>query len=764
MSKLIRGALLAVALSQFTSARAQSLWTGAVDFDWNASGNWLNDGVDFFGGPPTHDGTADVLFSTPAVALPDTNYVDNNHLTDPWHVRSITFDDQADGNYAFRGNPLTIGEPAGVGTLTQTFLNPLASFDYPYVAFENNVTLAAPTTINNGGWGFEGQLDIASHALTIDGAEVAFVGPVANWGTVTLMNGGVMDFRDNAGANASTPIDPLPSGTSIVLGAGGGTMLFPEADFGTDDYTINYSPNLNNITGAGTLTLGGTFNSDTFLPSHTGGTILGNSGCGCGGTFDGIWRVGSNGLLPPGPVTVNFGSFIELDGHNFVFDTSSTPGVNAGPLTGHGAIYLDRYKYDDTRNGGLLVFITADSADTLHLGPDVYDSGIERGSVPGAEPGAIYKEGAGTLEINSASVYADVIVHGGTVKLTNYDPIAPGVPGSHGFFRGFQLDAGTTLEIGDQITGLKSLSGSGEVVIGEQASFFGHDIPNLSITGESTFDGVIRDESVLPAQPGSVFIGNGTNTSVTLTGTSTYHGDTLVDDGRLNVTGALVNSRVVLKPEVPIAVDPDFGTQAILTGNGTIGGLLVSQSGIIEPANPNYAGASHPVPATLTVTGNAVFEGGGIYAWKISNATGAKGANPGWSHLAIGGTLEIYATATDKFQIQLNSMDECGCVGPLQGGFDSSLSYAWTIASAAGGIIMKDGSTTVPFDPAAFDINTDGFAHPLDGGSFSVSLGNSGHDLNVNFSPVPEPRDFVLVFGVGLVGFAAWRRARRRVA
>ncbi len=85
-------------------------------------------------------------------------------------------------------------------------------------------------------------------------------------------------------------------------------------------------------------------------------------------------------------------------------------------------------------------------------------------------------------------------------------------------------------------------------------------------------------------------------------------------------------------------------------------------------------------------------------------------------------------------------------------GFNNTQNYTWTIGSASSGI--------VGFDPLAFNLDVSGFQNPLDGGGFSIS--QSGNDVNLTFTAVPEPHEYALVFGLGLFGFALWRRRQQR--
>ena len=47
---------------------------------------------------------------------------------------------------------------------------------------------------------------------------------------------------------------------------------------------------------------------------------------------------------------------------------------------------------------------------------------------------------------------------------------------------------------------------------------------------------------------------------------------------------------------------------------------------------------------------------------------------------------------------------------------------------------------------------TDGFMNPLNGGKFSLDIANAGRDLQLIYTPVPEPSAAnVLVMGLGIL-------------
>jgi hypothetical protein len=99
------------------------------------------------------------------------------------------------------------------------------------------------------------------------------------------------------------------------------------------------------------------------------------------------------------------------------------------------------------------------------------------------------------------------------------------------------------------------------------------------------------------------------------------------------------------------------------------------------------------------------------------------------------------------FTIEVDSLDNLGGPG-LALNFDPTKARSFPLITADTGILG--------FDPAAFAIDTTGFQNNLAGGSFSI--GKSGNDLLLNFTPVPEPTAWLLLLGGVCLRFATRRR------
>src|SRR5262245_4480221 len=218
----------------------------------------------------------------------------------------------------------------------------------------------------------------------------------------------------------------------------------------------------------------------------------------------------------------------------------------------------------------------------------------------------ITNNGGSTLFTNSSTAgNATVITNaGGTTQFSQ---------SSTGGNAAFTTQAGGVFDMSGVIFGMTagSIAGAGTYFLGSNALAVGGN--NLS----TTVSGTISDGGLSGGTGGSlVKVGSGT---LTLAGTSSYTGATVVTGGTLAVTGDTSSSSGVL-------VTPG----AMLSGTGTVPGLLVA-GGTLMPGQS---------VGTLNVRGNLVFTSAATYLINI-NATTASLTNVSGTATLNGATVQV---------------------------------------------------------------------------------------------------------------------------
>jgi len=377
-------------------------------------------------------------------------------------------------------------------------------------------------------------------------------------------------------------------------------------------------------------------------------------------------------------------------------------GIVSGPYgflkTGTGTARFTQNNTFGSGSGG----VTVANGVVIFQGTNAYSGGtsvlegdlVIQTDAPSGAPGAL---GNATSNIN---IGANSNAFGGIVA-----PARLLIDGDHTVGRGIGTAGGNF----DHRIGATDTT-NGAVVSGDVSLGFNPADVNFFAAGAAdriTFSGAISgggsgyDLGINP---------DGASGTVVYEGTSkTYANRTVVQGGALEVGAGVGLSGAVL-------IEPAGGSsEAMLRGTGTVQGqVTVGSGGIIAPGSS---------PGTLT-TGSQVWNSAGALQVEFNDTD--TGAGIGWDLLNINGTLSINSSSGTPFIIEVDTLDLSDDPGPLHD-FSSALSYSWKIVGTTGGI--------TGFSADKFNIDTAGFFNHLGGGTFSLSLENSGNDLHLNFTP-----------------------------
>ncbi len=674
------------------------VWTGASSANWDvaATTNWSNGGNSDYFYPfdnPFFDDTAS-QFNVSLVGNVQAGVVTVTNNNNP---------------YSFGGGQL-VGAASLVkqGTSTLT-LNAANSYSGGTVINDGTVAVASGAALGSGPVTNNSTLSIINpNNLLL----LAFSNTITGVGSLSLPSAEVVNFIGANSLAGFTGGVSVPSGgafwasgvqtpaTINISGTGVGTTAALQVDssssltgpvnlqgnitFGVASGTSTISGNISDggngygltkVGGAGNLTLTGT-------NTYTGTTLVTNGTVNVTGIQNGGgWNMPLNSVAG----TVNFqpGSRVTVNNTNVV-QLGSWPAVGSANET------LNSYGFV-TNNGTLFVA----RAGNLIVSSNVW---VQNGNLTNNPPNV--SGYSSFMQVNPAGTF----IYNGTSSITMGSSVGNSGNGNltinGGVFKtgqGFVNASATSLATA-ATTGYGNLVITNNGTLAFSANLSGlmtstYGATNYFRIGAANIDNggyniVLPDNIInVAGQIGSLTL---TNTgTVTLAGTNTYTGVTTISGGRLIVNGTLASSNI----------NVNAGT--ILGGTGVISGS-VAITGTVSP------GGSANV-ATLK-TGAETWNSGGAYEFSVSNTV--SGAGQDLLNLTGGLTLP---TNTATFTVKLVSL--AGNAPGALADFDANGSYAWTLATASGGITN--------FVPGAIIVDTTGFANAFTQ-SFGVTTnGNS---------------------------------------
>jgi hypothetical protein len=692
---------------QVTSALIDSTYMAADEPNplWLAPGNapltlQLSGALSYSGG--TYVDGAALVFDT---HLPMTGliYVGERKST-PGYVGVTT-----NSQFVFDGS-------GGAGTHPQDFIAMIDTNSSGVVGFEGGGTVSDPIDIHTLPNMYLGTSSSVTYsgAITPSGTTLMFAG--VKGGAVTVNSISLQSgSMDSVVVGLPTPIESYGSVSSVTIAG---------ANYYSGGTTLNsgylYVSNFNSL-GSGPVTVvGPTTGTDDvvgLVPTSGGASIPNNIVLQNNGTqFN---KQGSSDLLTltgvisstiPGSIFVD--GPVEFDGVN-TFSGGVT--VNGTTLTLGNNNAVSSASYLQAFTGSTINFTA------LANTPYVQDLSLT-GSVVNYSPGSPL---IGQLYMANGSQVNFAAGSTPTIDFLNSDSPTDGNTINLGTSAILTLNLVSDPDYHGQIVGMPA-SGivleSGTLnLIGSNTSF------NGTVTVQTNAELIASNNSALGLGPVTVQA-NGTliaNTGVTLSNALTF-----TDGGTLAGFGTF-------SPGAAISIQ---NGSFLIPGSATLTG---------ETGPPSI-----PVQGTLAFGASTplTFGTGGILKFSLVDANGAAGA--GYSTVNANGGLNITATSGSPFDIQIYSFapgtTAINATNAMN--FSTSAGYSWTLVSSPTAI--------TGFNANDFTFDTSNFFNGVGAGGFYVT--DTGNDLVLNFSPVPEPSTWVLLgCGAATVGVLSWRRRKR---
>jgi autotransporter-associated beta strand protein len=567
----------------------------------------------------------------------------------------------------------------------------------------------------------------SSAAFILDGTGVyAQTITLASDSTMTLENGAQI-FLESGGSWAGGPNVSLSSGSSL-------------------DMSGTTSQTLGGISGSGTISLGSQTLTSTALGINVFSGVIQDGGLN-GGSGASFVMNGSGTQILLGNNTYTGGTIINVG----TLNVSSDLNLGApGDVTLAGGVLQFGASMSTARNLALPVSSTIDTQ-----GYSVISSGVISGA------GDLNKISSGTLTLSGSNTYTGgTTIGSGTLILSDEGTISS----SSALVNNGTFDiSATTLGLSDNSTfnsgfgtTVNNLSGSGIVTLGSKT---------LSVTENSngTFSGSIQGIGAL------VKLGSGT---LTLSGTNTYTGQTLIRDGTLalSASGSISSSSALVDNGIFDVSATTLGAQiGALSGSGTI--TLGSQPlSVIQSSNGIFSGLIQgtgsltkagsetlSLRGTNTYTGGTTVNEGTLNILADVNLGGTSGVILGGGTLQFGSgmssprNLQVPFTSTLDTQgysvISSGVISGSGGLTKIGSGtltLSGSNTYTGSTTISSGTLILSEegtvSSSSAVVNDAAFDISGTASGSTIQtlSGSGSITLGTKTlsviHHSNSTFS------------------------------
>ena len=584
-----------------------------------------------------------------------------------------------------------------------------------YIGYTDSTLLSPATFLSKfnqaSTWGIIGFDTHAGNAtVSISGVNLTGFNDGVFLGTATsaIIDASTVTLSSVTNGNNAANTLRLTAAQNATLTVNGNITGTRAVMLGTPSNTGAYSSGTVIMNGSSTYTGGTTLNATTALAGLT--LALGNSSAlGTGlltvnstnGGLAGL-QATSGGINLPNPINLfNGGS----NGPHLYF-TGTNAFTLSGNITGDATTAL--YLYN---SAPLTISLAGDNSGLLGY------LGVYNGLLNALSNTAL---GSGNLDFGQSGT--GTVTFGGSATA----PVLYGIKGDSG---SLILPGGTnlTVDVSDDVTHKGDfggvISGAGSLVLtapssGSPKSLYLYGANSYSGGTQILNQGVLGLGSNTAAGTGTVTLnapngGIGLNTGVTFTNPLVFTAGTLGGFGTFAPAGTTTLT---------------FNTGRYIAPG--LGGLSQGQNGAV---------------GTLTLNTNAIFANGGGFFWGLQDATTLAGI----SRLNVTGNLDITASA-GGFLLKVETFDVNNDPG------FANLTYGTPYSL----LIIHAGGTLTGFTPSAFTIDATQFQN----GTLSstvFTLSQSGSDIYLNFTPVPEPSTCALLgLGLGAVLVPALRRRR----
>lgn len=687
-------------------------WTGATligNWDVNTTANW--------------SGTSDKFFQLDAVTFPDVASLKTINIQSPVSPSSITFENNLGSDYTINGPSFITGGTTitknGTGLTTlgggngQNYTGAitvnsgaLRMGSRDAFGATSGITVANGAQVDISGQ-IPGSIASGAYTYTIAGTGVADTGALVNTGASSDQQAGVRNLilSGNATLGGTGRFDigrTTATGSGVITGNGhtltvkntGGIGFRGDASATPVDIVVEPSARIwaedtdNAFGGAtGTVTVNsggraGTYGSRTIATPITlnAGGILHNQG-GAMGSYSGTITLAGAGatIEANGQNILISGTLAESGGSRDLLKTGSSrlifasdAGFTGNTVISNGFVQVGNGGNTGSINGNPIDIASATSGFIVNRSDDVTINNVISGTGPaanGSNPGAVSKEGTGTLTLTAANTYSGLTRFGsGTIAIGSNETVF-GVGGLLDF-RGAAIRSSDATDrvIANPVSysadttlgsvGTGNLLFTGAVATGGGAKLF--NVQNEVTEFSGILSGTASTATITKSGPGTLIFSND----------NFYQQTTTISEGVLQMgnggftgslssTNVINNASLVINRQAPDGFDT-FDFNNIVSGTGSL----------------SYSG-----PDTINVNGDNTYTGDTILNDGIFSMAFACLADGSSLRMTADATIDLFHNQTDtvnKFFIDgtpqaVGTWGRVGSIAALGADFESPL-------------------------------------------------------------------------------------------